>query len=149
MEKWEGWMAVITNQCAIKVKSEKCMRRWCQSCYNKIKITRKHCLPYMKIFKAKIQSKSLHKPSWCARPRPGNAQSASITIFACSLFHNKIEHKNAPPWALTSSHFPSGSLMLREGKKNVRRETMKALVGGFLRFECKERYKILIIKVIF
>ena len=40
---------------------------------------------------AKILSKSLHKPRWCARPRPGDAGSAPITIFACSLLHYKIQ----------------------------------------------------------
>ena len=29
----------------------------------------------------------------CARPRPGDARSASITIFASSLLHYKIEHQ--------------------------------------------------------
>ena len=42
----------------------------------------------------KIKSRSLHKPHWCARPRPDDGESASIIIFACSILHYKIEHQN-------------------------------------------------------
>ena len=43
--------------------------------------------------RSKIQSRSLHKPRWCARPRLGDARSVPITIFACSLLHYKVEHQ--------------------------------------------------------
>ena len=51
------------------------------------------CLLYMEVSLAKIQSRSLHSHHWCARSRTGDARSALITIFACSLLHDKIEHQ--------------------------------------------------------
>ena len=50
----------------------------------------------------------------------------------------RLSIKKAPPWALTSSPFHSKSLMLIEGQKNVTKKKMKAFIGEFLGFECKE-----------
>ena len=58
----------------------------------KVKEKENMCLLHMKVFTSQIQSRSLLKPHWCVRPRLGDALLALITIFACSPFHNKIEH---------------------------------------------------------
>ena len=47
---------------------------------------------YEDVYKPKF-TLALHKTCWCARPRPGDARSTMITILACSLLHNKIEHQ--------------------------------------------------------
>ena len=47
---------------------------------------------YGDVPKPKYNLDLLHKPNWCARPRPGDARSALITIFACSLLQYKGEH---------------------------------------------------------
>ena len=39
-----------------------------------------HVYSIWRCSQAKIQSRSLHKPCWCARPRRGDARSAPITI---------------------------------------------------------------------
>ena len=54
------------------------------------------------------------------------------------FYTTRLSIKNVPPQALTSSLFPSSSLMLRESPKNVRKDKMNAFIGGFLGFECKE-----------
>ena len=48
---------------------------------------------------------------------------------------------NAPPSALTSSPFPSGSLILRESQKIKEREN-KSFIGGLLGFECKRGKRV-------
>ena len=58
----------------------------------KIKKRKTHVYYILRCSQAKIYSRSLHKSCWCARPRPGDARSAPITIFACSLLQYKVDH---------------------------------------------------------
>ena len=134
-------------------ESERCTRRWCQSYYNKTKtksLKRKHMSTvYGDVYKPKFNldlcTNPVGVPVIC-RVMLDPLRSRSLLA---PVSTTRLSTKKCSSLGLD---FLSLSFWLLDGKrepKNVRREKMKAFIGGFLGFECKEGQKSLIIKTIF